>query len=168
MKTDLRIKAKDIRKSLNISKISATLVGLISKHPAYMDAKNVMLFYPTKYEMNLLGLLSEGKNFYLPKVMAQDLLVCKYQEGEHLIKSDFNIFEPCSDPVEPDVLDLVIVPALMVDKMGYRLGYGGGFYDRFLAKYPDVKTLCALPKELCIETLPHENFDIPIDIIIST
>ena len=48
--------------------------------------------------------------------------------------SNFGIKEPCSEPVAPDILDLIIVPALMVDKNGYRLGYGGGFYDRFLKK----------------------------------
>ena len=60
----------------------------------------------------------------------------------------------------------MIVPALMLDKNGYRLGYGGGFYDRFLEKYgKNFKTLCAVPKELFVEKLPLENHDVKIDII---
>lgn len=168
-KTELRIKAKNIRKGLPISSISETLVDLVRKHPFYINARNVMIFYPTMYEVNLLALLSDDKKFYLPKVFGQDIGVCPYNCGDNLEKSLFNIFEPCSNTVGAEVLDLVIVPALLVDKKGYRLGYGGGFYDRFLAQTGvNYKTICAIPKELCVESLPVEKFDIKVDEIITT
>ena len=73
--------------------------------------------------------------------------------------------EPCSNPVSPDIIDLVIVPALMVDKKGYRLGYGGGFYDRFLNKFK-VKTITCIPEIFVVDSLPYDDFDVKIDEII--
>ncbi len=162
-KTDLRIYAKEIRKSLDIKAISENLVDLIRQSDIYKLAKNVMIFYPKKDEIDLRNLLNDDKNFFLPKVYEDSLLVCPYTQELEL--ANYNIMEPCSDPVNPSVLDLVIVPALMVDSQGYRLGYGGGFYDRFL-KTCHVKTLVAMPKELLVDKLPHDEFDVKIDEII--
>ena len=167
-KTALRINAKNTRKSLSICEISANLVKQIRQNKLYKNAKNVMLFYPTKDEIDLRGLLEDDKDFYFPRVDGEDLLVCPYCIGEKLEKSKFNILEPCSSPVGVNVLDLVIVPALMVDKQGFRLGYGGGFYDRFLPLLSEnCKTICAISSELIVDELPREEFDVPVDIIIS-
>ena len=152
-----------------MEKVSENLVQNIRQNDAYKKAKHVMLFYPTRYEVNLLKLLEDDKKFYFPRVKEDDLLVCPYENWVQLEKSEFNILEPCSNPVEPKVLDLIIVPALMVDKKGYRLGYGGGFYDRFLANsMRKAVTMCAISEELFVNKLPHEEFDIPIDIIVKT
>jgi len=166
-KSELRTKAKDIRKNLPICKISEELTKLVQEHAFYKNAQHVMIFYPTKYEINLLGLLCDNKHFYLPRVNNDRLLVCPYQVNEKLEKSSFNILEPCSTPTSAQDLDLVIVPALMADKYGYRLGYGGGFYDRFLDEFDgEFKTLTAIPKELFVEKLPVNQFDKKIDDIL--
>ena len=64
------------------------------------------------------------------------------------------------------MIDLVIVPALAVDKNNYRLGYGGGFYDRFLRDKSVTKIVC-IPKELIVESVYPEKFDIPVDIVVT-
>lgn len=167
-KIDLRIKAKRIRKSLDISKISSLAIFKIRKSDVYKSAKNVLIFYPMRYEINLLDLLDDDKNFYLPKVCGQKLFICPFKKGDKLEKSAcFNVNEPCTEPVDPNKLDLIIVPALMVDKYGNRLGYGGGFYDRFLEEYSTIRTLVPIPKELFVDNLPIEKFDRKIDIVIS-
>ena len=166
MKKQLRKSAKEIRKSLDISTKSKVLTNLIRQNKIYQNSQNIMLYYPTKYEMNFLDLLNDNKNFYFPRVKGEELLVCPYKKGEKTEISNLGICEPCSTPAAPTILDLIIVPALMVDKNGYRLGYGGGFYDRFL-KDIKAKTICAIPKELLVEELPVEEFDLPMDIIIT-
>lgn len=166
-KIDLRIKAKSIRKDLDISKISSLAVSKIRNVDVYKEAKNVLIFYPMRYEINLLALLDDDKNFYLPKVSDKKLFICPFNKGDKLEKSCFNVNEPCTSPVDPNVLDLVIVPALMVDKCGYRLGYGGGFYDRFLSENPFLKTIVPIPKELFVEKLPVDNFDKKIDVVVT-
>ena len=166
-KIELRKKAKNIRKNLPMKEISGQLVDLIRKNKVYSDSKNVMLFYPTEFEVDLRELFNDNKNFYLPKVDGEELLVCPYIND--LQKSHFGIYEPCSKSISAEILDLVIVPALMCDKNGYRLGYGGGFYDRFINKYgKNFKTLCPVSKELFVENLPVDKFDKKVDFIITT
>ena len=165
-KNNLRIHAKNLRKTLKIDTISEKMVNLIRENYVYKNSQNVMLFYPTEHEIDLRELLKDSKNFYLPRVSGKDLEVCLYKYGDELIKSNMGIYEPTCNSIKPEILDLVIVPALMCDKNGCRLGYGGGFYDRFLVKIPHVKTLVVIPKELLTDKLPSQEHDIKIDNII--
>ena len=164
-KTYLRTIAKQYRKKINIPEISHQLCTLLRNMDFYRNAGHIMIYYPLKYEINTLELLEDEKKFYLPKVSHDRLLVCPYTD--ELEVSKFNVKEPCTNPVNPKILDLIIVPALMADKKNYRLGYGGGFYDRFLAQYPKIKTVTLLPKKLCVDKLPHDDFDIPVDHVLS-
>lgn len=165
-KSDLRKKAKCIRKSLSIAEKSKIAIEKIRENTLYIPAKNVLIYYPLRYELNLLALLDDEKNFYLPRVCGENLQICPFKKGDKLVASSFNICEPCSNSINPRNLDLVVVPALMADKSGFRLGYGGGFYDRFLVENNAVKTILPIAKELIVEELPHEKFDIKIDEII--
>lgn len=163
-KTDLRIRAKSIRKTLDIVHLSKNACAKIRQTELYKNAKNVLIFYPMRYEINLLPLLNDSKSFYLPKVCGNDLLVCPY--SDNLVKSELNICEPCSNPVSTEIIDLAIVPALMADKNGHRLGYGGGFYDRFLSINPHIKTIVPIAEELFVEKLPSDVFDVKVDYIL--
>lgn len=163
-KTDLRVRAKSIRKTLDIARLSEGVCAEIRQMDIYKSSKNVLIFYPLHYEINLLGLLQDNKNFYLPKVCGNELLVCPY--SDNLVKSQFNVCEPCSNPVTAEIIDLAVVPALMADKDGYRLGYGSGFYDRFLSANPKIKTIVPIANELFVDKLPREDFDVKIDYII--
>ncbi len=160
-KTDYRLYAKELRKTLDISSLSQSLCEKIREDEYYIRAKHVMLFYPAECEIDLRDLFHDNKNFYLPKVHNDKIFVCPL--SEKLEKSKFNIMEPCSEPIEPELLDIIIVPALMADKNGYRLGYGGGFYDRFLPLCKNAFKIVVVPKELFIAKLPHDEFDVKVD-----
>lgn len=162
-KKELRIQAKKIRKNLDIKLISQKLVDLIRQADIYKSADNVLIYYPKENEIDLLDLLNDDKKFYLPKIDGNNLLICPF--SQELSISKFNTLEPCTDAVSSNILDLAIVPALMADKCGNRLGYGGGFYDRFL-NANSIPSIVALPKELIIEKLPCETHDVKIDYII--
>lgn len=164
-KQQLRIWAKEKRKRLNLELLSKELVKKLQSTTEYKQAKNILIFYPLKNEINLLELLNDTtKNFYLPKIDRENLLCCPYKKGDKLCESCFKTKEPLSEPTSNSI-DLVIVPALAVDKNNYRLGYGGGYYDRFLAE-KDVFTIVCIPKALVIETVYSEEFDISVDKII--
>ena len=146
---------------------SYKLVHKLIETDEYKQAKNIMLFYPIKNEVNLLELLQDNsKIFYLPKVDGQKLLCCEYKNGDILCESCFKTLEPTSKPIDKNIIDLVIVPALCCDKNNFRLGYGGGFYDRFLVDYKG-KTVVCLPKELVIDTIYPDEFDIAVDNIVT-
>ncbi len=166
-KINLRVEAKNIRKSLPRDLISHKLVQLLREDDLYINSKNVMIYYPMKFEIDLRELLNDDKNFYLPRVNDENLEVCPYHSQEELVKSSLGVFEPVCGSVSPNILDLVIVPALLADEKCYRLGYGGGYYDRFLKKNADFfKSIVLLPRQLYVKKLPVENFDVRVDKII--
>ena len=161
-KTILRNNAKTIRKTLDMRSISEAVVSQILALDPYNSASHVMMFYPMANEINILGLLKSDKNFYFPRVNGDMLEVCPYKYGDELKKSEFNVFEPCTDAVDKSIIDIVFVPALMADKRFYRLGYGGGFYDRFLSDLNALK-LVVVPEELVVDTLITDSFDVKCD-----
>ena len=166
-KQELRKWAKNERKKLNIKEKSKNLVKLLKTTKEYLDSKNILIFYPLKDEIDLLSLLEDKtKNFYLPKIDGNDLLCCLYSKKTILCESCFGLKEPKNGVVEKTLIDLVILPALCCDKKKYRLGYGKGFYDRFL-KNCNVNKIICIPKELIVDTVFPEEHDIPADLIIS-
>lgn len=166
-KIELRNKAKEIRKTLDIKSISEKIITNISKLEIYQKAQHVMIFYPIGHEVNLLALMNDHKQFYLPKVDSDQLLVCPYNKKDKLLVSSFKTHEPMTEPINPDILDVIFVPALMVDKYFNRIGYGGGFYDRFLSKNALKATkIVPIPSAQIIEKIPEENFDEKINVII--
>lgn len=160
-KTGYRLYAKELRKKLDLISLSQKCCDAIRQDKHYKDSNNIMLYYPTTYEIDLRDLFKDKKNFFLPKVTDRNILVCPV--SGKLEKSELNIMEPCTEPVSPELLDMVIVPALMADSEGYRLGYGGGFYDRFLPFCKNAFKIVIVPKELFVEILPHDHFDVKVD-----
>ena len=166
-KQQLRNISKEIRSKLNIKSLSQKLVKKLSETNEYKNAKNIMIYYPLPNEINLLALLKDNtKKFFLPKIDGQNLLCCPYKEGDKTCLSCFKTCEPISEPCSKNLIDLVIIPALAVDKNNYRLGYGGGFYDRFLNDFTGLKIVC-LPQELVFDTIYPESHDIKADIILT-
>ena len=168
-KNNLRKTAKETRNSLDMKKISEKIVENIFGLEVYKNSTNLMLFYPLEHEVNLLKLLEDNsKRFYLPKVDVDNLLVCPYKLDDEVSTSKFKTKEPLTTPVNPDILDVIFVPALMADKTKNRLGYGGGFYDRFLSKQGNkVTKVVTIPDILIIDEIPFDSFDERVDIVIS-
>ena len=171
-KQQLRKWAKKIRSELDIEALSKLLTDKLKQTQEYQQSKNVMIFYPLKDEVNLLRLTEdETKRFYLPKINGDNLLCCEFNKNSKLCKSCFNTMETVSGEKTDFTPDLVIVPALAVDKKNYRLGYGKGFYDRFLGANKDIhnppKTIVCISKELIVDSISPNEYDIPIDLIIT-
>ncbi len=166
-KEAIRKQAKAIRSRLDMNKISSELIIKVKNTSEYKNSKNIMIFYPLKDEVNLLDLLNDNsKNFYLPKINGKNLLCCPYKSGDRTCLSCFKTCEPLSEPCSKNQINMVIAPALACDKNNFRLGYGGGFYDRFLRDFNGTKITC-IPKELMFETIYPEKHDIALDLVIT-
>lgn len=167
-KKQLREKNIELRKKLDKNRASKVIVSKILNFEPFLSAKNILIYYSLKYEIDLLELLKiKDKKFYLPKVKGEDLLICPY--SDNLEKSDFGVMEPCIDELKDiSIIDLAFVPCLSVDKNLNRLGYGKGFYDRLFSK-PDFKAskVAVIYKELMVENIKTDKFDKKIDFIIS-
>ena len=71
-----------------------------------------------------------------------------------------------NDPVADDKTALVLMPGMAFTKDGKRMGYGGGFYDKFLAAEPDHPTVALCYDFQMVEDLPNEDYDIPVDCVL--
>lgn len=165
----LRAKCKEIRKTLDVKSISEKIIEKIFFLEEYQRAKHIMIFYPLLHEVDLLRLTEEvSKNFYLPKVQGEKLLVCPYKKEDKLEVSEFKTKEPKTLQVSSNLMDIVFVPAVSAARNFNRLGYGGGFYDRFLSELsPKTLKIVAIPDILIVDNIPCQDFDEKVDIIIS-
>ena len=170
-KQSLRKHAKEIRLKANSTQISELICKNILQTQAFQNAKNVMLYYPFGSEIDIMGLVDKvKKTWLLPKVFEDDIEVYFYDKGDMLSKNKWQILEPCLDDKKTDknAVDLVIIPGLCADKKGFRLGYGLGFYDRFLRNIPSkCKKLIPVVSELFIDEVPKDLWDEPIDIVVT-
>ena len=138
---------------------------------AYRNAKTIYGYMPYNQEVRTIPMmeqaLKDGKRVAIPKCYGDTMKFIFIDDLTQVEKGYANIPEPIADePVADDETALVLMPGLAFDPQGHRCGYGGGFYDKFLAAEPSHPTLA-----LCYEfqMLPHletEAHDIPVDYVL--
>jgi 5-formyltetrahydrofolate cyclo-ligase len=153
-KTSQRLKAKVILENLfksgELEKRKEIAINKIINADFFISAKKILSYKALKDEFNLNALteLFPNKNFLIPELTGNN-------PPEDFIKQCEN-------------LDLIIIPGLSFDKRGYRLGRGGGYYDKLLSR---IKTqaliLGIIPKELYLENLPNEPHDMKVDLVLA-
>ncbi len=169
-KENLRKLAKDLRKNLDIRDVGEKILQVFINTNIYKNSENIGIYYPYGSEPNFEEIfLVNNKNFFLPKITANSSLTFhKYKHHDELTKNKYGILESSGEIISPTNLDLIVLPALMADRNGYRLGYGKGYYDRFFSTNIFLGTkIIFIPEKLFIEKLPYDEWDIPSDIIIT-
>ena len=171
-KIDLRKQLTEKRKTLETKILSDLICRKIKLEKAYINAKKIFAYYPKAFEVDITPLFKdENKKWFLPKTKGEELFFYEYKKGDELVKGDFGVYEPKKDMKTDIVPDLIIVPALSVDKNNYRLGYGKGYYDRFLTSLYEKgncpTTLVPIFSALIVETLPAEPHDKKINLVIT-
>lgn len=125
----------------------------------------VYLSFGTEAETGPLieRLLALGKEVYAPRLAGREMAAVRWT-GETR-QNRYGIAEPVGPPYDGP-LDVAVVPLLAADLAGHRLGYGGGYYDRFLAERPMLKVGFCLEEQI-LEALPHEPHDIRLDALVT-
>lgn len=167
-KKEIRIFAKNIRETLDYEKLSSLIQNNLFSLVQWKKAKNIFCYYSVKKEIITNNLFSiKEKNWFLPRIEDKNLLACPIDEKE-LICNKYGIPEPNTHNIDTKELDLIIIPALAADKKGYRIGYGGGYYDRFISslKHNPIKIVLAYSNLIFDTTYPDE-FDQKCDIIVT-
>ncbi|ADL07133.1 5-formyltetrahydrofolate cyclo-ligase [Thermosediminibacter oceani] len=114
--------------------------------------------------------LSMGKRVVVPKtIKGKGLLAVEIKSLGELVPGTFGILEPEKDEgLDPKVIDLVVVPGVAFDRRGYRLGYGGGYYDGFLPKLrPEAKKIAIAFELQLADYIPVEKHDVRMDAIVT-
>ena len=142
----------------------------------YAEATTVLTYVSVSSEVStrmfIECALRDGKTVAVPRCLPGHCLeFVAIASVEQLVSAPFNLLEPSKDlsALTENHMNnsICIVPALLVDAKGYRLGYGAGFYDRFLSTYPGKKICLAYQQSLSRTTLPHTAFDVAVDLVIT-
>ncbi|MBR1928192.1 MAG: 5-formyltetrahydrofolate cyclo-ligase [Paludibacteraceae bacterium] len=163
-KNDLRAYLGQRRRILyqeQVIKASEEIIEQLRTNQLYQNASCIMVYYPMKNEVDLRPLMNEnsGKRFFLPVTHRRYIEVREYKGETNLKKGRYRIPEP-QTPTYKGKLDLIIVPGVAFDHKRYRLGRGGGYYDRFLKKFTDVPKIGVAYKFQVVSELPVEPHDI--------
>lgn len=162
-KPELRRWARELRQGLPTAELSSR----VNQHLAdflQTRAAHILLYQAFAAELDPAGLMAlYPASYYLPRVEGGSLhihpLPCE------LVPHKYGMLEPAasSPTVPPATLQAVLVPGLCFDRLGYRLGYGKGYYDRFLSGLPPATlTIGLVPEALVLEALPKDPWDIPV------
>ena len=142
----------------------------------YVEATTVLTYVSVSSEVSTRKFiecaLRDGKTVAVPRCLpGHRLEFVAIVSLEQLVAAPFNLLEPSRElpALTEDQMSnaICIVPALLVDTKGCRLGYGAGFYDRFLSTYPGKKICLAYQQNLSQEMLPHTAFDVAVDVVIT-
>lgn len=162
---------------LEVAQKSQAVCHIIATTRAFASARFIMSYLDARNEVKTEGIIrqawAEGKHVAVPVCVPQThtLLVSEIMSFEELRDGFYGIKEPMEEymrPVSPGQLDLIIVPAVAYDKKGYRIGYGGGYYDRFLSSLDkDIATIGIAFDVQIIDKVPVQPFDISVDMVIT-
>ena len=173
-KSALRREIREKKKAMSLSEIeerSARLGELFAQTDAYRQAKSLYGYMPYNQEVRTIPILErairDGKRVAVPKVYGDTMKFIYLDDLTQVANSDMGIPEPIADaPVADDKTALVLMPGLAFDKAGHRIGYGGGFYDKFLTAEPNHPTVALCYDFQMYAHLDTEEFDIPVDMVI--
>lgn len=110
------------------------ILAQLTASSAWKSAQKVALYMATPIEFDLSALFSQSdKEILIPKCLPQRKMIFAKYDARHLVRSNFGLMEP--DSYEEIIPDLIIVPGLAWNEQGFRVGFGGGYYDRYLANF---------------------------------
>jgi 5-formyltetrahydrofolate cyclo-ligase len=163
---DAMVPEDRLKKSLTITR---HLMNLIGKN------ETVMAFTSKEKEVNtkplILALLDKGNPVVVPIIQKEDvsLRLSYLRDFSALVPSTFGVPEPIGSeiPADPKDIDTIILPMLGFDRTGGRIGYGAGYYDRFLSKNPGLKKIGVAFACQEFDGLPCDENDILMDYIIT-
>ena len=169
MKSELRKQVLQEMKALPREQkqfIDQALTERLLQHPFYQEAKVIATYLSFPHEFQTQELieqaLRDGKKVLIPKTYPKGRMDFVVYNSQQLVKTSFGLLEPQGDleVVDASQIDLIHVPGLVFTKEGYRIGYGGGYYDCYLEHFSGHTLSTVYPCQ--IQEFNFENHDIPV------
>jgi 5-formyltetrahydrofolate cyclo-ligase len=173
-KKELRAMIREKKRAMTPEEInsrSEKLMALFLQSKAYKNANTIYGYLPYNQEVRTVPMLEQalkdGKRVAVPKCYGDEMKFLFMDDLSKVEKGYAGIPEPIADePVADDETALVLMPGMAFDPQGHRIGYGGGFYDKFLAQEPNHPTLALCYDFQVLDYLETEEFDIPVDCVL--
>ena len=173
-KKELRKAIRQKKKVMTLEEIesrSQKLGELFRASQAYQEAETIYFYLPYNQEVRtvpmILAALQDGKKVAVPKVYGEEMKFISIENLDGIAEGYMGIPEPSADgPVAQDDKALVLMPGLAFDREGHRIGYGGGFYDKFLSREPHHPTVALCYEFQMLSHVETEEFDIPVDLVL--
>lgn len=148
-------------------KIAETVTAL----PEYSNSQRILAYADYNHEVMTKYIIeaawNDGKEVAVPKVVGQDMVFYKLTDFAQLEKGYFGIPEPARGEIVQWEEALMIMPGVAFDRQNHRVGYGGGFYDRFLEKHPYITRVAVAFEFQMMSEVPVEPTDISPEIIVT-
>ena len=169
MKSELRKQVLQEMKALPREQkqpMDQALTDQFLKHPFYQEAKIIATYLSFPHEFQTQELidqaLRDGKKVLIPKTYPKGRMDFVVYDPQQLVKTSFGLLEPQGDleVVDASQIDLIHVPGLAFTTEGYRIGYGGGYYDRYLKHFSGNTLSTVYPCQ--IRDFIPEDHDIPV------
>lgn len=173
-KKELRRQIREKKRAMTAGQIeekSRALAELFYASAQYQQARTLYGYLPYNQEVRTVPMLQralkDGKRVAVPKVYGDEMRFIYMEDLSGVSQGYAGIPEPVADePVARDPEALVLMPGMAFDPQGHRIGYGGGFYDKFLAAEPNHPTVALCYDFQVMERLETEEFDIPVDLVL--
>lgn len=170
----LRAQIREQKRAMSeqqINMLSQALAEKFFETEQYKSASTIYGYLPYNQEVRTIPILqralSDGKVVAVPKVIDDRMIFVVMNDLSKVSKGYAGIPEPIENGPEADDPDaLVLMPGLAFDPQGHRVGYGGGFYDRFLEKEPNHPTVALCYSFQVFPELETQEHDIPVDLVL--
>ncbi len=172
LRRDILGKRRKLPQSVRWEK-SALILKVLLSEKVFSDASSVALYFPVNGEVDTNEIFKKcvdlEKKVFFPKTLDSDLVFLRTRNIEELAPGAFAIPEPPADAecARSNELDLVLVPGVVFDSSGNRIGYGKGFYDRFLKDIPRQMRFGLAYRFQVLETIPSHETDVKTGRIIT-
>lgn len=178
-KTTLRNKVKEALSTMSDNTYHSKSLAIVKKvlqEPYIIEANTIGLTISNKPEVDTFLLIEElwqlGKKVAVPKChpKTREMSFYAIDSFAQLETVYMHLREPIPERcefVDANEMDVILVPGVVFDRYGYRIGYGGGYYDRYVLNYKKGKLLSMLFDEQIIDRVPTEEHDCPVDIIVT-
>ena len=159
---ELKSLSKEEKQSMN-----DWLTDQFFQHPFYKEAKTIATYLSFPHEFQTAKLIEQaqkgGKTILIPKTYPHGKMDFVLYEPEKLERNSFGLLEPKGNfsIIEPSLIDLIHVPGVAFNPSRYRVGYGGGYYDRYLEPFPGHTISTIYPCQ--IQNFQPEHYDIPVE-----
>ena len=165
-KLEARSYALQKRKEVSIKQIEENIIEKIIASKILEPFQHIGIYYPIGKEMNLLPLTIyyKDKEFYLP-ITKEEISFVKYSKDNPLVDGPFHTKEPKGIIKNRDEIECFIIPCVAVSLKNQRLGYGKGYYDRYLSQYKGLKI--GIVYSNAILDIDMDSYDLVLDIVYS-